>query len=211
MDEGVVKYRLIHEMKDSVVKRYDILDLIEWRNRLFGIGLIGSDKKYCYGKPNCEGIGYGNVSQRTFRGIIISGTQTGNIDTSSMDERYYTLITSADPDTNTVHSEGPIEPSSEVISHKMFYDQDPAIMFVFHVHSPRIWNARERLRLPTTRESVAYGTPSMAYEIERLYRETDVRSRKVIAMAGHEDGIFFVGSTADDTGQLILETYRLAA
>ena len=40
---------------------------------------------------------------------------------------------------------------------------------------------------------VPYGTPEMAREVQRLFRETDVRTRKIFAMAGHTDGIVAFG------------------
>jgi len=38
-------------------------------------------------------------------------------------------------------------------------------------------------------EAVAYGTPEMAYEIIRLFKGSDVRSKKIFVMAGHRGGI----------------------
>jgi hypothetical protein len=46
---------------------------------------------------------------------------------------------------------------------------------------------------PTTSKSVTYCTPEMAYEIVRLFEVSDVRSKKIFAMAGHEDGIVTFG------------------
>ncbi len=40
---------------------------------------------------------------------------------------------------------------------------------------------------------VPYGTPEMAREVQRLFRETDVRARRIFAMAGHKDGIVAFG------------------
>jgi L-ribulose-5-phosphate 4-epimerase len=48
-------------------------------------------------------------------------------------------------------------------------------------------------RGPATVSSVTYGTPEMAREVQRLFRETDLRSRKIFAMAGHRDGIIVFG------------------
>jgi hypothetical protein len=40
---------------------------------------------------------------------------------------------------------------------------------------------------------VPYGTPEMAREVQRLFRETDVRNWNIFAMAGHGDGIVAFG------------------
>ena len=47
---------------------------------------------------------------------------------------------------------------------------------------------------PATDENVPYGTAlEMAQEVQRLLRDTDVRTGKVFAMAGHTNGIIAFG------------------
>jgi L-ribulose-5-phosphate 4-epimerase len=53
-------------------------------------------------------------------------------------------------------------------------------------------------RIPTTSNSVAYGTPEMAYEIMRLFRASDAQSREILVMAGHEGGIVTFGKNLED-------------
>ena len=38
----------------------------------------------------------------------------------------------------------------------------------------------------------------MSAEIERLWRESDVRQRRILSMGGHEDGIVSFGRTANE-------------
>ena len=40
----------------------------------------------------------------------------------------------------------------------------------------------------------------MANEIDRLFKETNVAARKVIIMAGHQEGIIVWGKDADEAG-----------
>jgi hypothetical protein len=63
-------------------------------------------------------------------------------------------------------------------------------------------------RVPTTSKSVAYGTPEMAHEIMRLFTVSDVRSRKIFAMAGHEDGIVTFGKNLEDAFDVLMRERR---
>ena len=47
---------------------------------------------------------------------------------------------------------------------------------------------------------------AMAQEMARLYRETTLESVRVLAMAGHEDGIITFGHTAEEAGAAEEET-----
>jgi len=51
---------------------------------------------------------------------------------------------------------------------------------------------------PTTSKAIEYGTPEMAYEVRRLFKTTDVKSRKIFVMAGHEGGIITFGKDLEE-------------
>jgi hypothetical protein len=59
-------------------------------------------------------------------------------------------------------------------------------------------------RAPTTSKEVAYGTPEMAYEIMRLFKTTDVQSRKILVMAGHEGDIVTFGKNLEDAFNILM-------
>jgi ribulose-5-phosphate 4-epimerase/fuculose-1-phosphate aldolase len=101
-------------------------------------------------------------------------------------------------------------PSSECMTHAMFYQADPAVGAVIHVHHLEFWK-RLLGRVPTTARDVEYGTPGMANEILRLYRETDLPCRKLAAMAGHEEGIIAIGRDLDEASKILLDAYRIVA
>ncbi len=90
------------------------------------------------------------------------------------------------------------------MTHGAIYDLGPHIRCVLHAHSPVLWHQARRLRIPTTESSVAYGTPEMAREVQRLFRETAVVERQILAMGGHEDGIVAFGRSPEETGQVLL-------
>jgi hypothetical protein len=63
-------------------------------------------------------------------------------------------------------------------------------------------------RLPTTAPEVPYGTPEMANEFRRLYRDFDFRKTRLAVMAGHEDGIVSVGATLEAAAEQVLQLQR---
>ena len=59
--------------------------------------------------------------------------------------------------------------------------------------------------MPTTKKEIEYGTPAMANEMIRLFDETDLRNKKVLVMAGHEEGIISFGENLEEAGNLLLK------
>jgi hypothetical protein len=185
IDEGYVKYSSDWQQGpaiDAAVAR--LLDA--WRRRLYAAGLIGH-----YAEPN---VGYGNISVRGPRPgeFIISGTQTGHL--AETGPEHYARVTAADIAGNRVACVGPIQASSEAMTHAALYGLSERINAVVHVHSRLLWE-RERGRLPTTAADVPYGTPDMASEFERLWRESEFPACGIAVMAGHVEGLVSIGST----------------
>jgi hypothetical protein len=204
--EGVIKFSAAHE--DRALPRHRFAktcaQLSAWREVLFHLGLIGQDP------ARYDGAGYGNVSVRTGpfpgergrRAFVISGTQTGGAPCVSLQS--YCVVTAYDARMNRVDSWGPILPSSESMTHGALYDLGPHIRAVLHVHAPHLFARARELGVPTSRDGVRYGTPDMAREVARLYRETPLEVRGVLAMGGHEDGIIAFGRDLDDAGAKLL-------
>lgn len=194
--EGVIKYRLVFtESAPLVDHNYSALDY--WHRVFKQAGVLGQDPQR-YG-----GLGFGNISQRVFGDyFLISGTQTGQKSTLLPED--YALVTGFDIQGNTVEARGAIKPSSEALTHAAIYNLDKSIEFVFHVHCPEIWRARDRLGLIQTAADVHYGSPAMASEIAHLFAQGLFDGEKILAMAGHEDGIIGFGETAEEAGQCIV-------
>jgi ribulose-5-phosphate 4-epimerase/fuculose-1-phosphate aldolase len=152
-------------------------------------------------------VGYGNLSVRAegFPRFIISGTQTGHI--ARTNASHYALVTDYDIDANCVTCEGPVQASSEALTHAAIYELDESIAAVVHIHSEPLWRALKD-RIPTTGSDVAYGTPAMAREFKRLYVETDLPARAIAVMAGHPEGIV---AFAADIEQATRKVLALAA
>lgn len=191
-DEGVIKYSC--QWKETEPLEFPgLTELIAWRDRIFAAGLIGL-------YPN--GIGYGNISLRlTESSFAISGTQTGHLPHTTL--QHYTLVDAWDINRNCLHCTGPIKASSESLTHAALYAYSPQIQAVVHGHDAVLWRQYQGY-LPTTRASVPYGTPAMAYEMGRLFEEEGLAQRRCLVMAGHEDGLLAFGATLAEAAEMLL-------
>lgn len=192
MDEGVVKYRCDWEEADPVPAE-NIADLMTWRERLHSWGLIGVYE---------NGIGFGNVSVRLGNScqFVISGTQTAHL--RDLGPESYSTVTEFNLEQNFLGCRGPVQASSESLTHAALYLQREDVGGIIHVHNPKLWQ-QLLFKIPTTRKDIPYGTPQMALEMFRLFEEENLAERKILAMAGHEDGIICFGSTLDEAGKVL--------
>lgn len=205
--EGVIKFRADHTRRPLEARRVGetACRLIAWREIMALTGLVGRDP------VRYEGAAYGNVSARLGppssalgrRAFLITGTQTSDKRCLALDD--FAVIERYNFGDNRVWSHGPADPSSESMTHGAIYDLGPHIRCVLHAHSPVLWRNARRLRIPTTAEFVPYGTPEMAYEVQRLYRETVLPERPILSMGGHEDGIVVFGRDVEKAGQVLLK------
>lgn len=198
LDEGYVKYHSEWQVgppPDPAAVR--LLD--RWRRRLHRAGLVGYYEH--------AGIGFGNISVRSARPgeFIITGTQTGQLPETTGE--HYARVTRADIAGNRVICVGPIQASSEALTHAALYRLSERINAVVHVHSRKLWD-RERGRMPTTDKDVPYGTPAMAREFERLWQESAFQSTGVAVMAGHDEGLVSIGTTLAEAATRILRLAR---
>ena len=106
-------------------------------------------------------------------------------------------VVDCDFNKNWLRYEGTAIPSSESLTHAAIYESDSITSAVIHCHDSALWRTSLD-RVPTTSKAVAYGTPEMAYEIMRLFKVSDVRSREIFVMAGHEGGIVTFGKNLED-------------
>ena len=198
-DEGYIKY----QSRWSPGPAPDVtaaLQLEKWREPLLAAGLIGH-----YEALN---IGFGNLSIRSGEPgqFLITGTQTGHIEHTTAE--HYSLVTRYDIDRNEVFCTGPAQASSEAMTHAAIYELDPSIDAVVHVHSKPLWDEYLNV-LPTTNCAVAYGTPEMAREFRRLYRESKFGSEGIAVMGGHDEGLISIGETLEQAATRILTLARV--
>ena len=198
IDEGYIKYDS-HWNKAAPPDPEAAEKLEQCRQLLFARGLIGHYEEL--------GVGYGNISLRCGkpRQFLITGTQTGHIETTTA--QHYALITAYDIAANSVSCNGPLQASSEAMTHAALYELDEKIGAVVHVHDRKLWQQHLNI-LPTTDAGIAYGTPQMAEEFRRLYGETDLATLGLAVMAGHEEGLVSVGETIEHATQRIIELHQ---
>ena len=198
--EGVIKFNLQFETTD-VVTTDMIAELTPWREKLFDLKLIGQNPSLY------DGLGYGNISRRLRSGseeFVITGSQTSHL--STLNPRHYAIVLESFIQENKLIAKGLTRPSSEALTHASFYQASPEIYYVFHVHSALIWQHAEALQIPVTASHIAYGTPEMALEINNMFTSGALASKNIVAMGGHKDGVIAFGSSADETGKILVKT-----
>ena len=182
IDEGIIKYHAIHENSSAPVHPL-LSQLDDARTELFDLGFIGAYS---------DGIGYGNVSIRHQSGCIISGTATGAL--RLLRANNYCSVIAFDIQKNTVHTAGPVNASSESMTHCAIYKANPLIECVLHIHCRNLWTRLLEEGCPSTPADVPYGTPQMAESMSTLIKDS-IAPFGILVMAGHDEGIVTYGQT----------------
>ena len=151
------------------------------RQELWRLGLLGAD---------VSGVGFGNISLRDglTNSFYITGTGTGVLSTLTLQD--YAKVIAYDFERNWLRCEGRAIASAESLTHAGIYAMAAEVRVVVHGHDPDLWRSLCK-RGAATGPSVRYGTPEMARDVQRLFRESD--GRRIFAMARHEDGIVAFG------------------
>jgi ribulose-5-phosphate 4-epimerase/fuculose-1-phosphate aldolase len=160
-----------------------LAELNAYRRNLRQLRLIGVD---------ANGIGFGNLSIRddTTNNFYITGSATGGLPELTLTD--CARVVAYDFKRNWLRCEGSAIASSESLTHAAVYESDANAGAVIHCHDVKLWAALLN-QAPTSSKAVEYGTPEMAYEVTRLFKATDVQSRKILVMAGHGGGIVAFG------------------
>lgn len=181
-DEGVVKYQVVH-LNGGMVPNSFLSDLDKFRTKLFDLGLIGVYP---------DGIGFGNVSIKHNDGCIISGTATGAARVLGISG--YCYVRNFNLQRNSVLTEGPVNASSEAMTHCAIYKANPQVQCVLHIHNRKLWEDLLSQGCKSTPADIPYGTPQMAQSIAEFVSAADLPDG-LLVMAGHEEGIVAYGET----------------
>ncbi len=195
-DEGYIKYIQQHNYKQTIAA--DFAELILYRNKLAALNLIGVYP---------DNIGFGNISAKNIKGngFIISGTQTGQIKLAGVE--HFAFVTHVDIQINTVYSEGPVQASSEALTHAAIYSADENIQCVIHIHHQQLWQLLLN-NVATVSSAIAYGTPEMATAImQKLNEIKAANAQNIIVTAGHQDGIFTYGTNIAHAYNTLMQFY----
>jgi ribulose-5-phosphate 4-epimerase/fuculose-1-phosphate aldolase len=194
--EGYVKYSAEHTTT-PVMEAPNWKELNEARTHLHKLGLVG---------VYSNGIGFGNVSVRYKENeFLISGTATGEIPVLSLNE--YCLVNFFDIKQNRVVTSGSIQASSESMTHGAVYQSCSEANCVIHIHSKKIFDGMLRGNYSSTQKEAEYGTPEIAFAIERCVQAAG-KSEGQIVLAGHDEGIITYGPSVERAFNLILELYN---
>jgi len=193
--EGYVKYTAEYTMS-APIEAPHWTELNEVRTRLHRMGLVG---------VNSAGIGFGNLSVR-FQGdaFLISGTATGAPPVLRPGD--YCLVNSCNIEQNSVVATGPVQPSSESMTHGAVYRYCPGANCVIHIHSRAIFDGMLRDNYPATPEDAAYGTPEIALAIGKRVQGLGA-NEGCIVLAGHDEGVLCYGPSVERTFTLIQELF----
>lgn len=191
IDEGNIKFKL--EWQPGAPPDAEVVrEMVEWRDRLFQNHLIGA---------YANGVAYGNISQRLQgKQFIITGTQTGQI--KRLQARSFTTVTDYNIANNRLTCRGPVKASSESLTHAMIYGLYEDVIAIFHVHDHNLWQQLQD-EVPTSSPDVEYGTTAMAEEVKRLHEKEGLQEKKILVMAGHEDGILVFGTSMKDAASVL--------
>lgn len=198
IDEGYTKF-IVDWTDRTPLSARQTADLERWRKPLFDAGLVGYYEEL--------GIGYGNISVRATdaRQFIVSGTQTGHLQITG--PQHYALVTSYDIAANRVSCRGAVQASSESLTHAAIYELGSTVSAVVHIHNLGMWNDLKS-KAASTHADVAYGTPEMADEFKRLFRESDFAEAGIAAMAGHESGVVSIGRSLQEAADRVLNLHE---
>jgi L-ribulose-5-phosphate 4-epimerase len=194
--EGYIKFDL-YWTEGPPLPAEDLAETIRWRQKLHDLGYIGMYP---------DGIGFGNISCRWEDDrFAISGTATGGI--AEIRPEHFCLVTGFDLARNRLECLGPVRASAESMTHGAVYRTSRTTASVIHIHNLSFWE-KLLFKVPTTREEIAYGTPEMAGEIQRLFKEEGLEEYRILCMAGHREGIVSFGPTAESAGRNLLDWAR---
>jgi L-ribulose-5-phosphate 4-epimerase len=171
-----------------------LAELNACRRKLLDLHLLGVD-------PN--GIGFGNLSVRdgATGNFYITGSATGGIHELTLAD--CAKVVACDFERNRLRYEGSALPSSESLTHAAIYQSDATAGAVIHCHDFKLWEAALN-RAPTTSKVAEYGTSEMVSEIMQLFTRTNVPTRKIVVMAGHEGGILTFGKDLEDAFTVLI-------
>jgi L-ribulose-5-phosphate 4-epimerase len=187
--------KFTHERAASSLVGFPTLaELNAYRRRLLELRLIGVDS---------NGVSFGNLSVRegATKNFYITGSRTGALPELALSE--CARVVDYDFKSNCVRYEGTAIPSSESLTHAAIYEADKKAAAVIHCHDSSLWAALLN-RAPTTSGAVDYGTPAMADEVMRLFEVTNVQSRKLLVMAGHDGGLVTFGRDLQEAFSVLM-------
>ena len=203
IDDGVIKYDRSNFTQCGPIDLVEYSALEYWRKKLFKLNLIGEYQDQGVGFGNLSEIyDYSNIHKSFHPQFVITGTQTGKW--ADLDGSSYTRVLDYDISNLKIKMMGPIEASSEALTHAAIYAANKNIKAIFHIHSAKIWSGMIQDKADFTASNIPYGTVEMARATEKCI---DNKNLGIFCMHGHEDGVVAYGTNLQEAGGLILDIY----
>ncbi len=202
LKDGVIQYDRSNYTETPALPYQEYIALERWRRKLYQRALIGEYPK--------DKVGYGNISERRDLSkyfsrdlqFVISGTQTGKY--PDLNGMHYTRVVDSDIEQLKVVTMGPLEASSETMTHASIYEQNSHIRAIFHIHNEQIWQKMIEQEYPSTSRWIPYGTLEMALAVKKCVKDS---SQGVFVMKGHKDGVIAYGPSLSATANIIRNIY----
>jgi ribulose-5-phosphate 4-epimerase/fuculose-1-phosphate aldolase len=184
-ETGSVKFTC--DRVEAKLTRFPEFDeLNRCRRKLIDLGMVGVD---------ANGIGFGNLSVRddvTSSQFYITGSGTGGI--AGLTPADFARVVAYNFAQNWLRCEGARVASSESLTHAAVYESDPNVRAVIHCHDLKLWETLlQNGNVHNTPKGIEYGTPEMAFAVQRLFQTTDVKAQKIFVMTSHEGGLIAFG------------------
>jgi L-ribulose-5-phosphate 4-epimerase len=195
-ETGSVKFKC-EQLPTEISRFAGFAELNKYRRKLLDLEMMGVDG---------NGIGFGNLSVRdgTSARFYVTGAATaGIVELTAAD---YAKVVAYDFAKNWLRCEGSRVASSESLTHAAVYESDPTTGAVIHCHDINLWAALLD-KAPTTPKRVEYGTAEMACAVERLFEITDVKTRKIFVMSGHDGGLVTFGKNLQDAFGILTSSH----
>jgi ribulose-5-phosphate 4-epimerase/fuculose-1-phosphate aldolase len=136
--------------------------------------------------------------------FLISGTSTGAERILAANK--YCLVTSINIRANKITSTGPIQASSESMTHGAIYQSCREAESVIHIHNRKIFDGMIKDHCPATPASAEYGSPEIAIAIAENIRQSG-ELEGTIVLAGHDEGVIAYSSSPEKAFSLIQDLY----
>lgn len=204
IDDGVIKYDRSNFSLCPSLPAAEYSELEYWRKKLFELNLIGEYPEQQIGFGNMSMVqNYSAFSTSSYPQFIITGTQTGKF--KDLTGEHYTRVLDYDIDNLKIKMMGPLEASSEALTHAAIYSANSKIKVIFHIHSNPLWRGMIDDKSNFTAKSIPYGTVEMAHATQKCIEGKD---HGCFVMKGHDDGIVIYGENLEQVGKITLGLHR---
>lgn len=204
IDDGYIKYDRKYFTKGTPPSASAFQEIEMWRKKLYALKLIGEyfPEKIGFGNLSSK-CDFSNIYETSSPQFCITGTQTGKY--PKLSKYQYTRVVDTNIEKMIIKTNGPIEASSESLTHAALYIANSKINFIFHIHSKFIWEGMLKDNCTKTNKDIPYGTLEMANAVSQLGKNN---SNGSFVMEGHQDGVVIYGENSNEVGKETLNLYR---